>query len=377
MGEDSQASRKHRRAILHVGPPKTGTTVLQRVFLENKDLLLAHGILYPGTNENHYHFQTAFSDTPSRLIQVQRDGIASVALPEFIATFKRDFETELENSGAHTIVVSSEYFMGMSRSEVGSMLAYLGTFVDEIQAIYYLRDPGSHYLSAVLQNIRDGRLSGTVPLVDGDLPSYTRNADAICRLAEIFSGRLIVREYRSPESGGFDIVQDFLQAAGLGAIEGLRSSGRRDNTGMGHATAAIVALVNARIPQFDAEGTYILDPARDWMIEAILQGDPHDPRPRLDDETAARLRALVAPSFDLIRDLVPNAFAAQPQGRAGGPGVSRISVEDVDRTRLCVLLLNALHALSRRAVEYRDWALHEKRQAAEMKRQVEDVLSRH
>src|SRR3954451_8893964 len=41
----SGSSRK--QVFFHIGAPKTGTTYLQHVLLENKEKLAGHGVLYP------------------------------------------------------------------------------------------------------------------------------------------------------------------------------------------------------------------------------------------------------------------------------------------------------------------------------------------
>lgn len=38
----------------HVGTPKSGTTSLQNILAGNRDLLRAHGFLYPGSNQGHF-----------------------------------------------------------------------------------------------------------------------------------------------------------------------------------------------------------------------------------------------------------------------------------------------------------------------------------
>jgi hypothetical protein len=46
--------------LLHIGPPKTGTSALQYSLHRARATLLDHGVLYPGTEVNHYRAAYAF-----------------------------------------------------------------------------------------------------------------------------------------------------------------------------------------------------------------------------------------------------------------------------------------------------------------------------
>jgi len=50
--------------LFHAGMPKTGTTALQRTAASRRDLLLAHGVRYPGTGTNHRKAMFAYSARP-------------------------------------------------------------------------------------------------------------------------------------------------------------------------------------------------------------------------------------------------------------------------------------------------------------------------
>ena len=51
----------HSHCFLHIGAPKTGTTLLQRVLFENKERLRNYGIDYPDISLRGYgHHDLAF-----------------------------------------------------------------------------------------------------------------------------------------------------------------------------------------------------------------------------------------------------------------------------------------------------------------------------
>jgi hypothetical protein len=50
--------------VVHAGMPKTGSTALQRTAAQRRDVLLEHGVRYPGTATNHRKALFAFSHRP-------------------------------------------------------------------------------------------------------------------------------------------------------------------------------------------------------------------------------------------------------------------------------------------------------------------------
>lgn len=62
------------RVFLHIGAPKTGTTFLQTVMWQNREVLRAQGVLYPGASRmDHYHATRVVKGTPSRLLGDKAD----------------------------------------------------------------------------------------------------------------------------------------------------------------------------------------------------------------------------------------------------------------------------------------------------------------
>jgi hypothetical protein len=90
--------------ILHVGYPKTGTSSLQWFLHTHRDHLLEQGVCYPVTGQvaDHAHHKLAFSLADNAYEQV--DAGERARLFEALAS-------ELDGSGAHTAVLSSELFL--------------------------------------------------------------------------------------------------------------------------------------------------------------------------------------------------------------------------------------------------------------------------
>ncbi len=92
------------RLYLHIGYPKTGTTSLQKFFVQNERHLQRQGILYPRTGRlynAHYLFNFAMGigafDT-------------TITVPT-LNNLRQDLVKEITSSGCNVIIISSEYFI--------------------------------------------------------------------------------------------------------------------------------------------------------------------------------------------------------------------------------------------------------------------------
>lgn len=89
---------------IHAGLPKTGTSAIQRVLRDNRDALLAHGVLVPRTGQRE--------DGPHHTLLAALAGVAApgrrVALQQL-----RD---EIGAARPHAVLISSELFIPLLRS---------------------------------------------------------------------------------------------------------------------------------------------------------------------------------------------------------------------------------------------------------------------
>lgn len=93
------------RTVLHIGPPKTGSTYLQGILWNNRAALAGQGLLYPATHDNE-HFLAAYD--------VQGGAFVHGDLPEADGTWSRLVARVREQPGRS--VVSHE-ILAPSRPE--------------------------------------------------------------------------------------------------------------------------------------------------------------------------------------------------------------------------------------------------------------------
>src|SRR5262249_33625537 len=90
---------------LHIGNPKAGSTSLQDFLFHNREKLLGHGILFPVVEGENSQSHSALPKSISGMAPGPNRGKLTFAkLEEMIA-----------GSSAHTIVVSSEFFVQAHR----------------------------------------------------------------------------------------------------------------------------------------------------------------------------------------------------------------------------------------------------------------------
>ena len=143
-----------RRLILHLGLPKTGTSTIQGFFRRNRDKLAALGILFPRVAESDdINFnggrtggQTARLGGHQPLAAELRSrgrnsGNGRSNLPLWSAVFQ-----QIEQSDAHTVVISSEALGGnVERLDFGGLKENFAEF--DVTGIVDLRSLESWVIS--------------------------------------------------------------------------------------------------------------------------------------------------------------------------------------------------------------------------------------
>ncbi len=142
------------RLLLHVGSTKTGSSALQATLYEQREALLANGILYSkkGTAASAHHLLAAALH-PNAWAMHKAD------LPQDRTAYFRETAAaiieEARATGADTIVVSSEYFWYVFREAVYGELA--AAFSDvAIEIVAFLRRPDHWAVSSYLQAVKNG-----------------------------------------------------------------------------------------------------------------------------------------------------------------------------------------------------------------------------
>jgi hypothetical protein len=122
-----------KRIMVHIGPPKTGSSAIQKWLNENKGLLLANGYFYP----SHTMDENGISSGNFRtILDVSSDRKSSFNRKRFEALLD-----EFLQSSSHTLLLSSEYFIGHVQNilEVTKnvlFIAYVRPPIEFVESIY-------------------------------------------------------------------------------------------------------------------------------------------------------------------------------------------------------------------------------------------------
>lgn len=180
-----------KKVIIHVGPPKTGTSAIQYWLAKNHKALLNQGVFYPGHQLDDNKIS---SGNFQRLIHHDAANKQSY-LDEARA---RELVDEFTQSKAHTLLLSSEHFF----YHMPALFMYfpMATFV------FYVRHPFSTLESSYHQQVkRHGRTSAF------NLPKTAKfqQLEIIGRLAKTFSVNVCFRYYDEQLFNGGTLVNDF------------------------------------------------------------------------------------------------------------------------------------------------------------------------
>lgn len=203
-------TKNFEQIIVHIGPPKTGTTHLQTTLAANAELLLAHGVFYPlpraGLNGHHALVRKLFDPADSALEnkfygELGDDDLILGALTE--------------QTDARVAVLSSEAFLrsfALNAEKMHVLDDLFCSLATSVRYVAYLRDPVKLYASFCSQ-----KLSG-----DADFPRRNWGySEHLINLHAELGPRLEVRPYDRASFVGGDILTDFLGAV-LGSDIGVQ-----------------------------------------------------------------------------------------------------------------------------------------------------------
>lgn len=349
----SNMSHKASKLILHFGLAKTGSTAIQKALFENrKHLLKNKNILYPCHIENHYYFQSMFSSYPENTYQIRMLGLPNKeAVNSFLEEYRRGFLNEVNETRPSIIIISSEYFSGMSFDEMKQMRSFLETVAEEISLFAYVRDPWSFSVSMLQEMIRCGSLDREVEF--GYMES---NIEIIRKFEEVFCKKAIIAPYIQHKEN-FNVVKDFFRRFDIQLKGDLDFSYKNINSSMMREAACVMLHLNRLYPVFDENEIFTPDGVRDWMVEAI-QASPLAKTPiRISRRTADKIYEKC--KYD-INYLEENYFGGK---KVFTEHYTQMEFDDFDDSLsitmlapkvLLEYLLSCMRILSERAVYYHD-----------------------
>lgn len=155
---DSAAGIRHikaaMRTILHIGSTKTGSSALQVALCEHRDALAAAGVHYPvrGVAASAQHLLAAAIHPGAwRMHAGELPEDRSAYFDETVAAIR----TDIEDAGAHTLVLSTEYFWGVFAPDLYKRFAAAFAPTD-YELVAFVREPVAWVTSSYLQAVKSG-----------------------------------------------------------------------------------------------------------------------------------------------------------------------------------------------------------------------------
>lgn len=188
---------------LHIGTHKTGTTSLQRFLDINSEQLKKYDILYPKTGWYHHS---------QHLLPFQLKGAIPFDVEKISDTVWQDLIKEIKRSRLKNVILSSEIFSTLNKSQIEILHKYLEDF--EVKIYLYLRRQDELFESIYNQQIKGWRnpkkkqVSFFLKNMKALYPHFNY-FHLVKNWAEVFkSDNIIIRPYHKEYVS--DTISDFL-----------------------------------------------------------------------------------------------------------------------------------------------------------------------
>ncbi|MDZ5621219.1 hypothetical protein SFC88_10295 [Nocardioides sp. HM23] len=314
--------------VLHIGAMKTGTTFLQQLLADHREVLAEHGYHVP--REPALSLRGVLNGTPAADASTRRDRVA------------HQFLSGIREQDGRRSVVSWEFLSFLDQPRAARLVAALGAGGESVDVVLTVRDAARTIPAQWQTTCRNGN---TVPwrrfvrdigalLEDGSTTRSTRvfrRTQEIPRMLETWIGvvgRERVRVVTVPRAGGDPMLlwQRFAEASGIDPQVPV-SPGMRRNPSLGHPSCELLRRVNVAF-----DGT--LPAGVDKVIRAVVAPDLES---RAGSEPAVRLDARgweVAAAWNrLVRDAVTAAGTTVIGDLDDLPADPPVVAEDAEETR--------------------------------------------
>ena len=208
------------KIFVHAGTPKTGTSTLQRMLAENRDLLLESRILYPrvpeGEGYQHSFLYSWAHDEPMALRYHRLRGRLDIeSINEYHQRCLECFERDVLRSHSRTLIVSNGTLSRLNPENLGQIRKYFENYCSNIKIVLYIRHPLSLFISGAQQGLRGGhyrldRLKENLDVIQFDsVRSIDSHVEAFGR------ENVIVRPFERSQFLDGNVARDFLDIVGI------------------------------------------------------------------------------------------------------------------------------------------------------------------
>ncbi|WP_421861332.1 hypothetical protein [Parvibaculum sp.] len=252
-----------RKLFIHIGPPKTGTSSLQWFLRAQRDRLLEEGIFYPEDDAHNWQSQRRLGFALRRKADPKNGDI-----PDLKVTLD-DLHHQIENTDAHTIVLSSEEFFAMRPEAVHRLLDAFASF--DIQIVFYPRRQDDAYISSFTQRVKVARRQFTEPIHSFlDEPHRMSRGLDFYRRGRVWAknlgkDRIAARLFDGME----DIRSDFMAMLGNGALIQLAQDTAPEKS---NKSPTLEAIEHIRVYKSLVKDPSLYGPASKALIEHFSSG---------------------------------------------------------------------------------------------------------
>lgn len=310
MTASARSSRGPRKAIVHIGMPKTGTTSIQAWLYRNREELVRQGILLkriiPIDARPNAHVELTIGQFDAAGILMPNPrirrlfGIRSLGDQRKVA---RQIDTRLQQiineSSAETLFFSVEDIGAHTDTpeKAHALDKWLGHFFDEVRYILYFRRQEDWVVSAYSQMIKTG---GTRRLDEYFDQRKLRDYHAVARLWADTVGldRLDVRLMERDAMINGDLLIDFADALGIDP-QGMAGA-NRTNPALPRAAGEFVRAVNMQLRE-DGYKDPTRAPIHSRLIKRLLRNYSAGEKYRLSQEQIKEIREINADSNARLR----------------------------------------------------------------------------
>ena len=296
------SKKRFRKAFVHIGLGKTGSTTIQKAMFNSGELLEGkHDLHYPRTfkdrrpfHGNHsYLLSSLFGLDPLKAKVNIVSGINNTKkLAAVNSRLRRDFELGFSNSSASKLLISAEAIVGFPRSSLQSLFDWLDLYAEEIVVIACLRHPVNALPSLIQERVKHGHTLEDLY----EKPPYHPFRFLFDRLSKVF-GAGSIQAYDFSEAIRYDggIVSAFM--AQLGFDNHLISGTEKvANHSMSHEAALILSALNFQRPLLEGNKLGRNRTPQDVALFAGIPGRKY----QAPNFVYNKLRALISPDLDWL-----------------------------------------------------------------------------
>lgn len=263
-----------RRAFLHVGTAKSGTSFLQDLWWRHRDELRARGLLLPGRGRRDHFTAAALVKGMTTVV----DGLG-----------ERDREVwdrivDETRTWSGDVLVSNEHFSDSPTDAAKAALADLASAAGEVHVVVTARDLGRVLPSAWQQRVKMGarmpyrKFLGSVRREDGD-QKFWRYQDVPGILDAWSAGlpgeRVHVVVVPAPGAPRDELWLRTASVLGLD-VTGLDTAAQRPNDSLGVVEAELLRRVNDVVPRDQRSMAYSRHLKGSFVPTALVGSAPRD-----------------------------------------------------------------------------------------------------